>query len=180
MLPPVPCVAPLSCSVSSTHPGRSPSVWTRTAAWALLSGACAGRGSQQTTTSNIWKSGHRLLSFLSVDSCLLSRLHLLVSVCTRAISRSWFHRWSWRATHLCGLQPSASTKCASRSARTQSWRCAPKDWVHRQKHCGSVCLFSCWTVSLRGNNKPQRFSCTKLKWFSSNSPFPCGAVAPAP
>lgn len=31
-LPPVPCVAPSNCSVSSTHPGRSPSVWIHTAA----------------------------------------------------------------------------------------------------------------------------------------------------
>lgn len=42
-LPPVPCVAPSNCSVSSTLPGRSPSVWTPTAAWALLCGACAGK-----------------------------------------------------------------------------------------------------------------------------------------
>lgn len=43
MLPPVPCVAPLSCSVSSILPGRSPSVWTRTVVWAWPSGACAGK-----------------------------------------------------------------------------------------------------------------------------------------
>lgn len=42
-LPPVPCVAPLNSSVNSTPHGRSPSVWTPTAAWVLPSGACAGK-----------------------------------------------------------------------------------------------------------------------------------------
>ena len=67
----------------------------------------------------------------------------LVSVYTQVTSRSWFLLWSWRATRPCGSQQSASTKCASPSARIQSWRCAPRAWGHRQKHCGSVCLFSC-------------------------------------
>ncbi len=42
MLPPVPCVALLSCSVSCTPLDRSPSVWTHTVAWALPSGVSAG------------------------------------------------------------------------------------------------------------------------------------------
>lgn len=179
MLPPVPCVAPLSCSVSSTHPGRSPSVWTRTAAWALLSGACAGRSSQQTTTSNIWKSGHRSLSFLSVDSCSLSRMYLLFQ-CVLGPSvdpGSTAGVGEQCITVACSRQP-------VQSARHVLLVLSHGD-VHQRtgftdRSATGQFLFSCWTVSLRGNDKPQRFSCTKLKRFSSNSPFPCGAVALAP
>lgn len=77
--------------------------------------------------------------FLYVTASLFA-CTLLVSACTLATSRSWFHLWSWRATRPCGLRQSASTKYESPSARIQSWRCAPRAWVHRQKHCGSVTL----------------------------------------
>lgn len=45
--PPVPSAAPSSCSVSFTRPERSPSAWTRTAAWASSSGAFAGQINKQ-------------------------------------------------------------------------------------------------------------------------------------
>lgn len=91
----------------------------------------------------------------------------LISVCTRATSRSWFPLWSWRAMRLCGLQQSASTKCASPSARIQSWRCAPRAWVHRQKHCGLVCLFRCRLVSL--GKQLQHFLPQNLRVFFNYS-----------
>lgn len=94
---------------------------------------------------------------------------LLVSVCTQAISRSSFPLWSWRAMRLCGWRRSANTKCALPSALTQSWRCAPRAWVHRQKHCGSVCLFSC--LMSHGKQQSAAFSSIKFKEFSSMAVF---------
>lgn len=83
---------------------------------------------------------------LYVSASLLTCM-LLVSVCTRATNRSWSPLWSWRAMPPCGSLQSASTKCASPSARTQSWRCAQRAWAHRLKHCGSVQLHRCCVSS---------------------------------
>lgn len=139
MLPPVPCVAPSNCSVSSTLPGRSPSVLTLTAASALLSGACAGIVEDPVLVVG----AHFFLSICVCSLRLSMAVSVSISVCTQATSRSWSPLWSWRAMHPCGLLQSVSTKYESPSARTQSWRCAPKAWVHRQKHCGSVYRSSC-------------------------------------
>lgn len=76
------------------------------------------------------------VSWLPVSPNLFDCLR--ASVCTRVTSPSWCPRWSSRAMHRCGSQPLASTKCGSPSARTQWWRCAPRAWDRRQKHCGSV------------------------------------------
>lgn len=53
MLPPVPCVALLSCSVSCTRLDRSPSAWTPTVAWALPSGVSAGERRDTRTSRDV-------------------------------------------------------------------------------------------------------------------------------
>lgn len=111
--------------------------------------------------------------FNPLSLSLFARM-LLVSVCTRATSRSWFPLWSWRATRRCGSRLSASTKCASPSARIRSWRCAPRAWVHRQKHCGSVCLLQVLiVVTVEATN------CSIL-FHKQVTLFPYGSVATVP
>lgn len=102
--------------------------------------------------------------FLYVTASLFA-CTLLVSACTLATSRSWFHLWSWRAMRPCGLRQSASTKYESPSARIQSWRCAPRAWVHRQKHCGSVTLFRFCVVTVKATNCSIFFSFLHLLFF---------------
>lgn len=109
---------------------------------------------------------------LYASASWLTRM-LLVSVCTRATNRSWSPLWSWRAMPPCGLLQWASTKCASPSARTQSWRCAQRAWAHRLKHCGSVQVHSCW-VSSQGRQQP---AALPPVYFTL---FPCWTLATVP
>lgn len=140
MLPPVPCAVPSNSSVSSTPPDRLPSVWTPTVAWASPSGACAGKTLKNTSEFGCFFAYTDVLSqsWLPVSPTLLDCLH--TSVCTRVTSPSWCPRWSLRAMHHCGSQQLASTKSGLPSALTQWWRCAPRAWVLRQRHYGSVCF----------------------------------------
>lgn len=135
MLPPVPCVALLSCSVSCTHLDRSPSAWTPTVAWALPSGVSAGeRRDTRTVIRNL------TLTFSWEDSKIMVHVMWMCvfAVCTQAISLFWFLLWSWRPMRLCGCLRSVSIKYEWRSVRILWWRCAPKAWAPRPKPCGSV------------------------------------------
>lgn len=97
--PPVPCVAPLNCSASSTPPGRSPSVWILTAAWASLCGACAGK--RAPCREGLEQTSHYFYRFLrsQQSSCptlqfkqITASNHFCCVVMCAFACASWFQR----------------------------------------------------------------------------------------
>lgn len=121
----------------------------------------------------LWRIQVKLIVSLLTQMCYPSldflshptHSHPHTAVCTRVTSPSWCPRWSLRAMHHCGSQQLASTKSGSPSALTPWWRCAPRAWVLRQRHCGSVCFCKSSLQPLANAFIHQ----SSDRWFSSSS-----------